>query len=443
MANLDDRHVFALDVVRKLKRAGYQALWAGGCVRDMLMGHAPTDYDVATDADPDRVMSLFPRTVPVGMSFGVVRVLGPKSAGEVEVATFRSDGRYVDGRRPESVSFGSPREDAARRDFTINGMFLDPLSNEVFDYVGGRQDLEAGVVRAIGDPTARFAEDKLRLIRAARFSARFQFIIEGQTAAALQQMAGEIRVVAAERVAQELKRMLVHPTRSAGMTLLLRLGLLDAILPQLTPLTRLRAETHADSFWDESLRVLAHLPEEPSFPLAFAALLQNVGKPVTAVMENDRPAYNAHERTARQIADEVCRHLKLSNTDRELVDFLVEHQCSLAHPQQLSRARLKTILAMPAIDELLDLHRAIALARGGDTRHVEYCHWYITALPDGEINPAPLISGHDLAALGLAPGPAYSQWLARVREAQLDGVLKTREQAVAFVQARHAVEGAD
>ena len=210
------RRAFAFEVVDRLQRAGHRALWAGGCVRDLLMDREPSDYDVATDATPDRVMGLFRRTIPVGVSFGVVRVLGPREAGAVEVATFRSDGRYDDGRRPQSVTFGTPEADARRRDFTINGMFLDPVRDEILDLVGGKKDLEARVLRAIGDPIERFAEDKLRLLRAVRFAARLGFELEQSTKAAIASMAGEVRVVSAERIAEELRKMLVHPSRGRG-----------------------------------------------------------------------------------------------------------------------------------------------------------------------------------------------------------------------------------
>jgi poly(A) polymerase len=439
MTTPDDQREFAVDVVKRLKRAGHQALWAGGCVRDMLMGQPPADYDVATDADPNRVMSLFHKTVPVGVSFGVVRVLGPKGAGEVEVATFRSDGAYVDGRRPQSVSFGSPREDAARRDFTINGMFLDPLSSEVFDYIGGREDLNSGVIRAIGDPAARFAEDKLRLIRAARFAARFGFAIEDRTETALRAMAGEIRVVAAERIAQELRRMLIDSSRAAGMNLARTLGLLDAILPQLSPMSDLMLEP-TESLWDHTMKVLHHLPPDPSFPLAIAALLYNAGKPSTRNLEDGRLTFPGHEVIAKQIVGDVSQQLKLANADRDRTDWLVEHHRSLQSPKELRPSRLKTILAAPGSDELLALHRAIAQADACDASHVEYCEWYLRALPDGELNPSPLVTGHDLARMGLQPGPSFSRFLARAREAQLDCVVKTKDEAIAWLEAEIAGE---
>ena len=235
-SSVDPRREFAVAIVHTLREAGYDALWAGGCVRDQLLGVIPKDYDVASTATPDQVISLFGRrkTIPVGASFGVVVVLGPtKAAGQIEVATFRSDGKYLDGRRPESVTFCRPEEDAQRRDFTINGMFFDPIANEVIDYVGGKDDLATGVIRAIGDPVARFTEDKLRLLRAVRFAATFQFRLEDRTADAVRQLHHELHQVSIERVAQELRRMLAHPTRAVSVRLLIETGLLAEVLPEI------------------------------------------------------------------------------------------------------------------------------------------------------------------------------------------------------------------
>ena len=402
------RRAFATEVVARLKEAGFQALWAGGCVRDLILGLEPADYDVATSATPEQVMAIFRRTVPVGVSFGVVRVLGPEEAGEVEVATFRSDGAYLDGRRPESVQFGDARHDAERRDFTINGMFLDPLEGEVVDFVGGRADLDARVVRAIGHPADRFAEDKLRLVRAVRFAARFGMEIEPGTMAALKAMAGEVRVVSAERIAQELRKMLVHPTRARAMALAMEVGLIDAILP---PLVRAKGLFQGKpvqpdgDLWDHTLLVLDLLPAESSFSLAFAALLHDAGKPDTKGLRNGRTSFHNHEQVGRAIADRLARDLKLANHERERVAWLVEYHQYLGEATRLREAKLKRILAEPGIDELLALHRADALASTGDAGHVDYCEAYLRDQPAGPINPPPLLNGHDLARHGLKSGP--------------------------------------
>jgi poly(A) polymerase len=433
MSKDDDRRGFATEVVARLKAAGFQALWAGGCVRDLVLGLEPSDYDVATDATPERVMGLFRRTVPVGVSFGVVRVLGPEGAGEVEVATFRSDGAYLDGRRPDSVTFGDPRLDAERRDFTINGMFLDPTSGETLDYVGGRADLDARILRAIGDPAARFAEDKLRLIRAVRFAARFGLAIDPSTRASIESMAPQIRVVSAERIAQELRKMLVHPTRARAMSLAMDVGLIAAVL---SPLVRAKGLFQGKpmqptgDLWDHTLLVLDLLPAEPSFPLAFAALLHDVGKPDAKGLRNGRTSFHHHEQIGRAIADRLCRDLKLANHERERVTWLVEYHQYLGEATKLRESKLKRILAEPGIDELLALHRADALASTGDASHVDYCEAYLREQPAGPINPPPLLNGHDLARHGLKSGPQTKQHLEMVREAQLDRLINSKKEAL-------------
>jgi len=435
---------FAVEVVDRLRRAGFEALWAGGCVRDLILGHEPSDFDVATGATPEEVMGLFRRFVPVGASFGVVRVIGPEGAGDVEVATFRSDGAYVDGRRPESVHFGDARLDAERRDFTVNGMFLDPLTGEVIDHVGGRADLEARVLRAIGDPSARFAEDKLRLLRAVRFAARFGLEIDGATRSALVAMAPTVVMVAAERIAQELRRMLVHPTRSRAMDLAMAAGLIAAVLP---PVARMKGlfqgkpvQPRGD-LWDHTRLVLDLLPADPSFPLAFAALLHDVGKPDTKGLQNGRMTFHNHEQVGRSIADRLARALKLANAERERVTWLVEYHQYLGEATRLREAKLKRILAEPGIDELLALHRADALASTGDAAHVDYCESYLRDQPAGPISPPPLLTGHDLARHGLRPGPRFKSLLEQVYEAQLERAVQSKKEALEWLDRQLADEG--
>ncbi len=445
LPSTEERRAFAKEVVARLRDAGYQALWAGGCVRDITLGHLPSDYDVATDAVPEAVMGIFrKRTVPVGESFGVVRVRGPRDAGlEVEVATFRSDGAYVDGRRPESVVFSSPELDAQRRDFTINGMFFDPFSGQVIDYVGGLADLRAGVIRAIGDPAARFREDKLRLLRAVRFSARFGFPIDDATRRALVAMADQITVVAAERIAQEMRRMLVDPSRDVAMDLMLETGLMAVVLPPVVAMKGIyqgKPMQPEGDLWDHVRLVLKLLPQEPSFPLAFAALLHDVGKPATRSVRNGRPSFHNHEIVGRKIAEDLCRKLKLSNQERERVAWLVEMHQYLGEAKRLREAKLKRVLAAPGIDELLILHRADALASTGDTSHVDYCEYYLKVEPSGPINPLPLLGGHDLARHGLTPGPLFATLLEAVREAQLDGLIHSKRDALEWVDRKLAEE---
>ena len=443
MTNLDERRAFATEVVRRLRQKGFQALWAGGCVRDLILRLPPTDFDVATDATPEQVMRIFRKTVPVGASFGVVRVRESEDH-EVEVATFRSDGAYIDGRHPESVVFSSPELDAARRDFTINGMFLDPFSDEVIDFVGGRADLDARVLRAIGDPWERFREDKLRLLRAVRFAARFRLRIDPSTRAAITAMAPQIAVVAAERVAQELRRMLVHETRSKAVDLMLDLGLAATVLPPLVPMKGVfqgKPVQPEGDLWDHVLLVLDLLPPEPSFPLAFAALLHDVGKPATKSIHSGRLSFHNHEKEGRKIADEVCRRLRLSNVERERITWLVEYHQYLGEAKRLREAKLKRILAMPGIDELLALHRADALASFGECTQVDYCRYYLEAQPGGPINPPPLVTGHDLVRHGLNPGSHFATLLEQIREAQLDRIINSKREALEWLDRRMASQG--
>lgn len=425
------RRAFAVQVVRGLREAGHQALWAGGCVRDLLIGLTPTDYDVATDAPPERVMQIFRRTVPVGVSFGVVKVIGPRGTGEVEVATFRSDGAYIDGRRPESVVFSSPEEDASRRDFTINGMFFDPTSGEVIDYVGGKHDLESGLLRAIGDPASRFAEDKLRLVRAVRFAARFGLRIEPATEKALVAMAAEVTVVAAERIAQELRRMLVHPSRSAAMRLLMDFGLAAEIVPELLSLVGVPAHVVArpdHDLWEQTLAVLDGLPHDPSIGLALASLFHEIDRATAG--------YGAVE-----ALDRVADRLKLANVEREAASWLLAHHETLNAPRSMPVSRLKRLLAEPGIGELLAMHRAVAEAAELPIDHVAFCEDYLRVEPDGPIRPAPWIDGNDLKRLGLRPGPVFKQWIDRAYDAQLEGTVTNPEEAVAWLSRQIEAEG--
>lgn len=438
MSEAQARRDFALEVVLRLRRAGFQALWAGGCVRDLLLGLVPVDYDVATDATPEQVMLSLPfRAITVGISFGVVRIRHPRMHGiEVEVATFRSDSAYVDGRRPAAVVFSSPELDAARRDFTINGMFMDPESSQVIDYVGGLDDLRNQVLRAIGDPAERFREDKLRLLRAIRFAARFNLEIEPNTLQSLRAMAGEVVVVSPERIAQELRRMLVHENRAQAMNMALEVGLVAAILPPLVDMRGLfqgKPVQPEGDLWDHTMLVLRLLPVRPSFTLAFAALVHDVGKPFTRANHHGRTSFHSHDQVGSRIADRLCRNLRLSNVERERITWLVAFHQYLGEAKKLREAKLKRVLAQPGIDELLALHRADALASTGDTEHVDYCAYYLKNQPAGPINPPPLLTGHDLVRHGLEPGAHFAVILETIREAQLDGKVQSKREALDWV----------
>ncbi len=430
---------FAISVVRRLQEAGHQALWAGGCVRDELLGLTPKDYDIATDARPEEVQRLFRRTVAVGISFGVVEVLGPRSNPEplkVEVATFRADVSYSDGRRPDEVVFSCARADALRRDFTINGMFFDPLQGQLQDFVGGQHDLHARLLRAIGDPLVRFTEDKLRLLRAVRIATRYELTVEPATAAAIQQMAPQIGVVSAERIAEELRQLLVHPRRVRGLNLMCELGLVQPILPELLPMQGLPQGPPGaplGDLWGHVMDVRNLIGPAPSFPLALATLLHDVGKPRTLGRTPQRYTFYSHEHVGARLAGEISQRLRLSNDERQRIAWLVEKHQYLADARQMRPSKLKTILAHPGIAELLVLHRADALASSRSTEHVDYCEHLLKEWTENDLNPQPLLTGDDLMRLGLPPGPLFKRLLDAVREAQLDGTIKTPKQALELV----------
>lgn len=431
---------FAISVVEKLQGAGHQALWAGGCVRDELLGLVPKDYDVATDAVPEQVQQLFRRTLAIGASFGVVEILGPKVDGKhlvVQVATFRTDGGYSDGRRPDQVVFASAREDALRRDFTINGMFFDPIKSQLHDFVGGQNDLHARILRAIGNPAVRFGEDKLRLLRAVRMATRFELEIEPGTGAAIAQMASTLPVVSAERIAEEIRQLLVHPRRVRGLNLLMDLGLAEPTLPELLPMKGLPQGPPSQptgDLWDHVMRVMDLIGPKPSFPLALGTLLHDVGKPRTAGRTPNKLTFYHHEHVGARMADDIALRLKLSNAERERIVWLVDRHQYLAEARRMRPSKLKAILVMPGIHELLMLHRADALATGKSIDHVEYCEQLLREWGPTDLNPPPLITGHDVRELGPVPGPRYKELLDAVREAQLDGTVTTREEAMELLR---------
>lgn len=416
-AVVPDERSFAVEVVRTLRAAGYVALWAGGCVRDLLLQRAPDDFDVATNATPDQVRQVFGqrRTLAVGESFGVVIVLGPRGAGQVEVATFRTEGPYGDGRRPDRVTFATPQEDAQRRDFTINGLFYDPLREQVLDYVGGERDLQAGIVRAIGDPTARMTEDKLRMLRAVRFAATLDFELDPTTAEAVRQMAGQIQVVSWERIGAELQKMLRHPHRRRAVRLAQQLGLLEQIIPELTPLTA-AAE---DLTWTRTLNVLD-------------ALESTRLEPAAAILLGELPVARGDQRKEPSTGSvgAVCRRLKLSNEQRGAIEWLVRNRRALEGAETFPAAKLKRVLAHSLAGDLLQTLRARAKEARRDSPSLLFVEEYLRRTSPEELDPPPLATGDDLVRLGVRPGPQFKSWLEEVRDAQLNGELTTREQAL-------------
>lgn len=442
---------FATSIVKTLRQQGFEAFLVGGCVRDLLLGREPKDFDVATSATPRQVMAIFPETYAVGEQFGVVLVPLAAHSGEggcapeatpksqcVEVATFRSDIGYTDGRHPDEVRFSQdPREDVARRDFTINGMLLDPLSGDVIDYVGGRKDLEAGVIRSIGDPVHRFAEDKLRMLRAVRFAARFEYAIEPATFAAMRELADQIAVVSRERVRDELTRMLVegHPRRA--FLLLDESGLLRYVLPEISAMHGVEQppEFHPEGdVFVHTLLLLDNLPQPCSAALAWGALLHDVGKPATFRIAPDRIRFDGHVDVGTKIAQNICRRLRFSNNETEQILALIENHMRFGDATKMKESTLKKFMRLRDFDEHMALHRADCLASHRNLAAYEYIRQKRAEIPPETMRPTPLVTGNDLIAAGHVPGPKFKEILGAVEDAQLEGRLPSRDAALEFVR---------
>ena len=442
---------FATSIVQTLRQSGFQAYLVGGCVRDLLLGREPKDYDVATNATPQQVMNIFPETYAVGAQFGVVLVPVPDgdapseiSAGilskshAVEVATFRSDIGYSDGRHPDEVRFSrDAREDVARRDFTINGMLLDPVSGEVLDYVGGRADLEAGIIRTIGDPEQRFGEDKLRMLRAVRFAARFEYTIEPATFSAIQRLAPQIEVVSRERVRDELIRMLTEGRARRAFLLLDESGLLKQVLPEISAMKGVEQppEFHPEGdVFVHTLLLLENLPHPCSLTLAWGALLHDVGKPPTFRVAPDRIRFDSHVEVGVKMAEEICQRLRFSNDETAQILALVDNHMRFGHVTRMKESTLKKFLRMPLFEEHLALHRADSLASHRNLSTYELVREKLTEIPPEKMRPSPLVTGDDLIAAGHVPGPKFREILNAVEDAQLEGRLPSRDEALEFVR---------
>jgi poly(A) polymerase len=429
-----------VSVVDRLRRAGFRAYFAGGCVRDRLRGEQPTDFDVATDASAAEVQGLFRHTVPVGAQFGVVLVVLDEHP--IEVATFRTDAAYLDGRRPAGVRPASPEEDAQRRDFTINGMFLDPFSGEVLDFVGGRADLAAGVVRAIGDPAERIHEDRLRMLRAVRLAARLRFRIEPPTFAAIRAHAAEITDIAWERIGEEIVRILVDGDARTGFELLDASGLLAHVLPEVAAMKGVEQSPDHHPEGDVFTHTLLLLEQlrAPSETLALGALLHDVAKAECAERRGDRITFYGHAEVGAERAVAICQRLKRSRQVWERVDYLVHNHLRLVSAHEMRRSTLRRFLAEDGIEELLELARMDALASHKDLRPYEFCMAARASFADEPIKPPPLLRGRDLLALGYPRGPLYSEILHAVEERQLEGELSTQEEALAWVRSQYPLE---
>jgi poly(A) polymerase len=427
---------FANSIVSTLKEHGHQAYLVGGCVRDLLLGREPADYDVSTDATPDEVMRIFPETYAVGAQFGVVLVPNPKG-GTVEVATFRSDVGYSDGRHPDQVIFSKdPRKDVQRRDFTINGLLMDPLTNEVHDYVGGRDDLKAEIIRTIGDPKRRFAEDKLRMLRAVRFAARFRYKIEPATFASIQQLASKISQVSHERIRDELTKMLTEGNARAAFLQLDATSLLGEVLPEIVAMKGVQQPPQFHPEGDvfvHTLLLLEKLPPGCSSTLAWGALLHDVGKPPTFRVAPDRIRFDRHVDVGVKMAEEICRRLRFSNEDTRQILALVDNHMRFGDVERMKDSTFKRFIRMPRFDEHLELHRIDALSAHGDLSLYDFTREKIAAMPPEAIRPEALVTGDDLIAAGYEPGPQFKKILAAVEDAQLEGRLHNREEATTFV----------
>jgi poly(A) polymerase len=433
-------------VVERLVAAGHRAVFAGGCVRDRLLDRPSDDYDVATSARPEEVQKLFRRSLAVGAQFGVILVVD--DGVPVEVATFRADDAYVDGRHPSSVRFTTMEEDAARRDFTVNGMFYDPLEDRVIDLVGGREDLARGVIRAIGDPRRRFAEDKLRMIRAVRFAARFGFELERGTTEAVRDMAPEIAVVSKERIGEEIVKILTEGSSRRGFELLSETGLLAEVLPEVEAMKGVEQgkEFHPEGdVFTHTLLALGGVDSSPlrSETLALGVLLHDVGKPVSFARIDGKITFYGHPERGAEMAAAICRRLRRSNETTERVAWLVGQHLRILNARDMRVATLKRFLRQEGIAELLELCRIDASAANGNLVDYEFCSERLATLGEEAMRPPPLVTGHDLIGLGHRPGPRFKEILAAVEEAQLEGQVTSRDQAIELVRERYPVPALD
>jgi len=426
-------------ICRALYAAGHQAYFVGGCVRDLVLGREPADFDVSTDATPDRVLELFPGSITVGAQFGVILVA--EDSAKVEVATFRSDIGYSDGRHPDRVIFSrTPQEDVLRRDFTINGLLMDPRSGQVLDFVGGRADLAAKTIRAIGEPERRFAEDKLRMVRAVRFAARLGYAIEPATFVAIRQLAPQVKIVSAERLRDELTKLLTEGQARRGFELLDESGLLAELLPEVVKMHGVAQppQFHPEGdVWIHTRLMLEGLPAGCSPTLAWGVLLHDVGKPPTFAPPSGpdgRIRFDGHVEVGMRMAEEICCRLRFSNEDTEQIVALVEHHLRFKDVERMRVATLKRFARLPRFDEHLELHRLDCLASHGLLDSYHFVRRFLAETPLEQVRPPRLLTGDDLKALGLAPGPRFRQLLLAVEDAQLEGRLTTREQALQFVR---------
>ena len=423
-------------VGRKLQVCGHAAYLVGGCVRDLLLKREPEDYDLATDAPPERVLALFPGAQLVGAHFGVVLVR--EDGAEVQVATFRSDHSYMDGRHPSEVRFETdPRQDVLRRDFTINALLMDPRGGEVLDFVGGREDLARGVIRAIGDAEARFGEDHLRMLRAIRFAARFGFQIEAGTWAAMQRLRERIRLISAERIRDELVRIFTEGGAVRGLDLLDESGLLEVLLPEVTAMKGVAQppEFHPEGDVWTHVRLMLGEMRHPTPTLAMGVLLHDVGKPRTFAVR-ERIRFDGHAELSAQMAVEILGRLRFSNDDIRHVAALAAHHLRFKDITRMRTSTLKRFLRLDRFEEHLELHRLDCVSSHRMLDHYWFAKSKLEEFSGEQLKPKPLLTGHDLIAAGYQPGPIFARILKAVEDAQLEGEIRTRDEALELVRAR-------
>jgi len=428
----------AIELLKELRSAGYEAVFAGGCVRDMLLGKEPKDYDIATNARPQQVLSVFPGSHSVGAHFGVIVV--HREGHQFEIATFRRDGDYTDGRRPDSVEFTTAEEDAKRRDFTVNGLFYDPLQDRVLDYVGGREDLQKQLLRAIGDPAQRFAEDRLRLLRAVRFATVLEFEIETDTWRAVQQMAGEVISVSQERIREELARIFLHRNRVRGFDLLVEGGLMQAVLPEILKLQGCEQPPQFHPEGDvfvHTRKMLDLLGEDVSLPLVLSVLFHDIAKPDTFTQdETGRIRFNGHDRLGAIKTEKILRRLKFPNHVIDPTVEAVANHMTFKDVPHMRESTLKRFMAREGFEDELELHRVDCLSSNGllDNYELVKSRRESYAATPQPLIPPPLVTGRDLIELGLQPGPRFKELLTAVQNHQLEGTMTTREEALQWLR---------
>lgn len=430
----------AAEIVRRLRESGHEAYWVGGCVRDLICGRTPEDYDIVTSARPEQVKEIFSRTVPAGERFGITIVV--EEGVHYEVATFRTEADYDDGRRPSRVDFASAQEDVRRRDFTVNGLLMDPHTGRITDLVGGIDDIDRRIIRTIGEPEDRFAEDHLRMLRAVRLAAALDFRIEPETFEAIRRQAGTIRRISAERVRDELSRLLTGGGARRGLELMEESGLLAVVLPEVQALRGIRQPPafHPEGdVWEHTLRMIDLLPRpkgEADLRLSWAALLHDAGKALTRSEDADGVHFYGHVRKGEEIAEAILRRLRFSRESTEVILALVRGHMLFMNVQEMRPNRLKRFLRQPDFDLHLELHRIDCLGSHGLLDHYEFCRRKLEEYPEQELRPPRLLTGTDLMEMGFVPGPVFAEILRAVEDAQLGGEIADAAAARDFVRER-------